>query len=214
MKYLIFGFVCCSATCLNARAESESLIDFSTKESLIDWSFGFGVSLMTKNEIDDFLSGEMSIEEGDAGAEIYQFTATKKLATLSLDIGGKTYHPLVEMPLCLELVDEHANNPFLVYNASLQLRWVDFPSNSWFKPSFAVGLGLSYASEIYAMDKQRHPGENRSNLKFNLPIEIAFDLPGQNNERLSFYLTHHSGGFGIFDVGGFNSVGIAFSRTF
>jgi hypothetical protein len=214
MKCFIVPAVVCAAACLIANAETGALLDSQAEQALHDWTFEFGVSLMTKNELDDFLSGQLSIEEGDAGAEVYQVTATKKLRELDWEVFGHVFKPLLEMPLCLELVDEHAESPFLVYNAALQLRWVDFPWNSYVRTGFAAGLGLSYASQIYAIDRQRHPGEDRSNLKLTLPIQFAFKLPSNHDDELRFYLAHHSGGFGIFDEGGFNSLGIAFSRSF
>jgi hypothetical protein len=214
MKRFALAMMSCVIACSHARAETEALITFDNWEVFEGWTFEFGVSLMTKNEIDDFLEGNITVEDGDAGAEVYQFTATKTLSELCIELFGKEYHPLLEMPLCLELVDENANQPFLTYNAALQLRWVDFPWNAWIQTSFAAGVGLSYASEIYAMDEQRHPDENRSNMKFTLPIQFSFALPSAPEHRVNLYIAHHSGGFGIFDVGGFNSIGLSYSYSF
>jgi hypothetical protein len=214
MKRFALAMMVCEIALSHAQAETEALITFDHAEALEGWTFEFGVSLMTKNEIDDFLEGNITVEDGDAGAEIYQFTATKMLSEWNIELFGQQYHPLLEMPLCLELVDENANDPFLTYNAALQLRWVDFPWNAWVQTSFAAGLGLSYATEIYAMDKQRHPNENRSNLKFNLPIQFTFALPSAPEHQVNVYIAHHSGGFGIFDVGGFNSIGLSYAYKF
>jgi hypothetical protein len=183
-------------------------------DGLQGWTFEFGVSWMTENCIDDFIAGDVDFGKGVDAAEIYQFTATKELAELKIDMFGHTFRPLVELPLCLELVNEQNNDPFLVYNFALQLRWVDFPWNRYLRTTFAVGGGLSYASEIYAMDRKRHPNEDRSNLKFNLPIQLTFALPDYPEHRLVTYLAHHSGGFGTFDHGGINSLGIGYSYSF
>ena len=214
MKRFSLAMLGCVIALSHAQAEMQALVTFDHTEALEGWTFEFGVSLMTKNEIDDFLEGNITVEDGDAGAEIYQFTATKTLSEWNIELFGKQYHPLLEMPLCLELVDENANDPFLTYNGALQLRWVDFPWNAWVQTSFAAGLGLSYATEIYAMDKQRHPNENRSNLKFNLPIQFTFALPSAPEQQVNLYIAHHSGGFGIFDVGGFNSIGLSYAYKF
>jgi hypothetical protein len=214
MKYYLLLALWYTATCGFALAEAEDLVDFSASDPKGQWAFEFGVAVISENNIGEIFSGDINRGDGPAGGEIYQFKATKTLDVFAWNIGGEIFRPHLEMPLCLEVVDENGRRPFLDYNASVQLRWVDFPWNSWIETSIAIGLGLSYSEKIYAMDIQRHPGENRSHMKFNLPIEISFGLPGNNNERLSFYLAHQSGGFHLFDKGGVNSLGIAFSRTF
>jgi hypothetical protein len=214
VKHWLSSLVCCAALAQAGYAETEALIDFQKMGPLEDWTFEFGVALMTENDIDDFIEGVMDIENGDAGATTYQFTATKQLRELPFELFGNKYTPLLEMPLCLELVDENARDPFLVSNASLQLRWTDFPWNRWVRTTFAAGLGLSYSSKIYAMDKQRHPGEERSHLKFNLPIQMSFALPDAPQHQVILYISHHSGGFGTFDRGGVNSVGISYAYSF
>lgn len=197
-----------------SHAKSEPLMVIDRADSAADWTFEFGVALMTENDIDDFIEGKVDFEYGDAGATTYQFTATKKLTELPFELFGKKFSPWLEMPLCLELVDENANEPFLVYNSSLQLRWVDFPWNHWVRTTFAAGLGLSYSTQIYDMDIQRHPGEERSHLKFNLPIQLSFSLPDAPEHQVIFYISHHSGGFGFFDRGGVNSIGASYAYSF
>lgn len=199
----------------SAFAKSDAVLLEKEPSSLFeDWSFEYGVAFITKNSIGDIFSGEIARETGDAGGELYQLTATKHLASLKWDLFGRSFTPQLELPLCLEIVDENARSPFLDYNASLQLRWVDFPWNETIKTSFGVGLGLSYSTKIYQMDYQRHPGEDRSHLKFNLPIHLAFALPEYPDQELLIYLAHQSGGFHIFDKGGVNSLGIGLRHRF
>lgn len=214
MKPIVLSLIYALALSQTTHAETEALINFDTMNAPADWTFEFGVALMTENDIDDFIEGKVDFEYGDAGATTYQFTATKKLTELPFELFGKEFTPWLEMPLCLELVDENANDPFLVYNSSLQLRWVDFPWNSIIRTTFAAGLGLSYATQIYDMDIQRHPDEERSHLKFNLPIQLAFSLPDAPQHQLIFYISHHSGGFGTFDRGGVNSIGASYAYSF
>lgn len=214
MKAFLICILSHFVTSLSSFAQLNFTRDDAPSHFLKDWTFEFGVSYMTRNEIDDFLAGDVDFETGDAGAEIYQFTAAKTLGQLHLDLYGWEFCPMLEMPLCLEWVDENANSPYLVTNASLQLRWDALPKNEWVHATFACGLGLSYASQLMAMDLQRHPNEERSHLKFNLPMQLAFSLPDAPEHQLRLYLSHHSGGFGIFDVGGVNSLGMAYSYSF
>lgn len=179
-----------------------------------DWSFEFGVAFITSNSIGDLLTSEISRDTGDAGGEIYQFTATKLLKTLTWNVAGQEFHPQIELPLCLEIVDENSRDPFPDYNAALQFRWVDFPWNSYVTTSFGVGLGLSYSSQVYLMDIQRHPDVYRSRLKFDLPIHLTFARASHPDQQLVFYLAHQSGGFYIFDKGGVNSLGMGLRCSF
>jgi hypothetical protein len=189
-------------------------LDFATPHPWKDWTLEFGVSWMTENDINNFIEAEATFGHGDAGAEIYQFTATKLLRDLPFSLFGKEYRPLLELPLCLEYVDQNANNDFFVSNFAFQLRWVDFPWNHRLHTTFGAGLGLSYASRIYAMDRQRHPNEDRSHLKFNLPIFVSFALPEIPEHQVRLYIAHHSGGFGTFDQGGVNSLGVSYAYAF
>ena len=178
------------------------------------WTYEFGVAVLTENTIGDILTGTITRDDTNTGAEIYQFTATRFLSTLPVTIGNHTYHPLLEMPLCLEVVDEHSRDPFLNYNASLQCRWVDFPWNDKVKTTFAVGLGLSYSEKLYLNDIRFHNNEDRSHLKFNLPISLTFARPSHPEQELVIYIAHHSGGFGTFDYGGINSIGMGIRYQF
>ncbi len=214
MKFFALSLMCVFSLSHTASAGTGSIVHYEMIDAPWDWTFEFGTALMTENDIDDFIEGKADIENGDAGATTYQFTATKKLTELPFECCGQEFTPWLEMPLCLELVDENANDPFLVYNASLQLRWVDFPWNGCIHTTVAAGLGLSYATQIYDMDIQRHPGEDRSHLKFNLPIQVAFSLPDAPQHQVIFYISHHSGGFGTFDRGGVNSLGVSYAYSF
>lgn len=195
-------------------AGSPMIEDQSPCDTWSDWSFEFGVAFITKNSIGDIFTGEIARATGDAGGEIYQFTATKLLDTYDWTIAGHEFHPQLELPLCLEIVDENSREPFLDYNAAMQFRWVDFPWNDTVETTMGVGLGLSYSSKLYLMDIKRHPGEERSHLKFDLPIHVTFARPSKPDQQLVIYLAHQSGGFHIFDKGGVNSIGMGLRCSF
>ena len=178
------------------------------------WTYEFGVAFLTENTIGEILTGTITRDSTDSGGEVYQFTATRLLSTLPVKIGDHTYHPLLEMPLCLEVVDENSRDSFLNYNASLQCRWVDFPWNDRVKTTFAAGLGLSYSKKLYLNEVRFHSNDERSHLKFNLPVSFTFARPSHPNQELVIYIAHHSGGFGTFDRGGVNSLGMGMRYQF
>lgn len=179
-----------------------------------NWDFGFGVAFITTSKIENIVTFQgYDIEKGAGGGEIYALTASKRLGHFEWKVGGKTYRPLLEMPLTLEIVDEDGGDTFLDYNASVMVRWVDFPWNEAVSTTLGIGVGLSYSSKVYEIDRIEHPGRDRSHLKFNLPIEVTFASPRNPDQQLMLFLLHQSGGH-VFDRGGVNSVGFGFRSSF
>ncbi len=117
------------------------------------------------------------------------------------------------MPFTLELVNENSGDTFMAFAGSFNVRWIDFPWNDYVKTSFSMGVGLNYSDRIYQMDQIRHPGDDRSRLKFNWPIQATFALPSYPDHQLTAFIIHHSGG-GMFDHGGLNAFGIGYRRDF
>jgi hypothetical protein len=179
------------------------------------WAYELGVAMITPNGIEDFVGygDSISREDGPGGGEIYSFTASRRLGQLVWNVGGHTFTPQVEMPLTLELVNENSGGPFVAFAGSITVRWVDFPWNDYVKTTFAMGLGLNYSGQIYEIDQIRHRGDDRSNLKFNWPIQATFALPDHPDDQLMIFIIHHSGGR-IFDRGGLNALGIGYRRDF
>ena len=178
-----------------------------------DWAFEAGVAFMTSNDIDEILTGDVNMADGPAGAEIYQLTAARRLGEFEWTLGDHVFRPQLELPLTLQIVDENGSSPFFNVKAGVTLRWVDFPWNDIVDTEFSMGLGLSYTEEIYLMDIQRHPGQDRSHVKFNWPIQLTFAHPDHPEHRLMLFIEHQSGGR-IFDDGGFNGLGIGYRRDF
>jgi len=173
------------------------------------WSFEYGVSLITSNNIGEIFSGTIHVDDGPAGGEIHQFTASLLLAEPEWTIFGKAFRPALEMPLTLALFDENDRSPFLDYNVSFFVRWRDFPWNNHVLTSFGTGVGLSYTDKVPAMDIQRHPDEDRSHLKFNWPIQLTLARPDHPEHQIFLFIAHQSGGK-FFDTGGINSIGIGY----
>ncbi len=182
-------------------------------KGLEGWAFETGVAMITNNSIGEISLASMERETGASGGEVYSITASRTLGELRWNIEGHTLTPRFEIPMTLEIVNENAPNTFPDYSVSFAVRWVDFPWNDTIKTTFMMGIGLSYSERIYRVDKLRHPGENRSNLKFNWPIQLTLALPAYPQEQLTIFISHHSGGH-IFDKGGINSIGMGFRHEF
>lgn len=186
-----------------------------SKDGRRAWAYEAGIAVITSSNIEDFIpfSTPIKRERGPAGGEIYTFTATRRLGELVWNIGGCTFRPQLEVPLTLEIVDENSRSPFLDFNASFAVRWVDFPWNKYVKTTFAMGIGLSYSQKIYLIDIERHPDEDRSKLKFNWPIQMTFAHPDYDQHQLMIFIAHQSGGH-VFDEGGVNSLGVGYRFDF
>ena len=178
------------------------------------WAFEAGVAFITTNNVDDFMHGRVNVSKGDAGGQVYRFTASRLLHVFAWETSAGVMRPQVEMPLSLELIDEIGRrNPYPDYNAGLTLRWVNFPWNDRVYTTFATGVGLSYSSRVMAMDEERHSDRERSHLKFDWPIQLTLARPETPHHQLMFFLAHHSGGR-VFDRGGVNSLGIGYRLGF
>ena len=178
-----------------------------------DWSFEIGVAFITSNNIEELLEGKVNVSDGPAGGEIYALTASRRLGELEWHIGGHTFRPQLELPFTLEIFDENSRRPFLDYNVSFNVRWVDFPWNEYLYTTFSMGVGLSYSEKVPLMDIERHPNDDRARMQFNWPIALTFALPEYPDHQLMLFLLHQSGGH-VFDRGGMNSLGIGFRLDF
>lgn len=177
------------------------------------WAFELGVAFITSNSNTEIVLGQVNIPDEPAGGKIYTLTASRLLGELEWRAWDRVFRPTVELPLTLEVVDENARSPFPDYNASILVRWVDFPCQDRVRTTLGMGIGLSYSSKIYAMDQKRHPGEDRSHLKFNWPIQLTLALPQWPEHQLLLFFVHQSGGH-IFDQGGVNSLGLGYRYGF
>lgn len=173
------------------------------------WAFEYGVAFITSQNIEELLGGEVDFDSGPAGGQIHYFTGSYLLAEPQWHWWGNTYHPALELPLTLGIIDENGNSPFASYSASFKVRWRTFPWNNSVRTSFSMGIGLTWSEEVYAMDVQRHPNDDRSKWKFNWPIQLTLAHPSCPHHQWQLFIAHQSGGR-ILDRGGVNSLGFGY----
>jgi len=178
-----------------------------------NWGIFAGVALISQNTIDEELTGNVARADGDAGGELYSITLNWVAHRFALPLHEHVFTPQLEPYLTLTLVDEHSGSPFLDYNGGAGIRWVNFPWNRWITTTVFTGIGLSYSSRVYTVDRERHPGEERSHLKFDWPIQFTFAVPRWPQHQFVIFNDHQSGGH-VFDVGGVNSFGIGYRFEF
>jgi hypothetical protein len=178
-----------------------------------DWSVQFGVSIISESDIGEVLTGSFDRADGDAGGRNYSLMVNWIARRFEIPCHGRILRPQFEPYLTLTLVDQNHDSIFPDYNGGIGFRWVDFPWDQWLETTLFMGIGLSYSSEVYVVDRERHPGEDRSHLKFDWPIQLTFALPRWPQHQLVLFVDHQSGGH-IFDEGGVNSYGIGYRFEF
>lgn len=87
----------------------------------------------------------------------------------------------------------------LELNALVVLRWQRFPWSENLRTSVALGEGLSWASEVPALEESLHTDGDAAQLLNYLLIEAAAGLPSMPDWDLVFRIHHRSGIFGVFD---------------
>jgi hypothetical protein len=97
------------------------------------------------------------------------------------------------------------------FNGLLALRWHPFFWDKYVDTSFAVGNGLSYATQVPEIESE--DDENAGRLLYYLLFELTFGLPQSPQWDLALRIHHRSDVYGLFNGGGSNFVcgGIKYS---
>ena len=101
------------------------------------------------------------------------------------------------------------------FNALVVARWLRFPWNDTVKTSFAIGEGLSLATETSVFEEKYHGEETNTFLNY-LMFEFDFALPHNPRWSLVTRLHHRSGVYGLFNGvdGASNALGLGIRYHF
>ncbi len=83
-------------------------------------------------------------------------------------------------------------------NLLVVARWLKFPWNHRVRTSIAVGEGVSYASAVPEIERERSPSNNSRLLNY-LMMEAELGRPGDSRWSFVVRIHHRSGVFGLFD---------------
>jgi len=83
-------------------------------------------------------------------------------------------------------------------NLLLVARWIKFPWNETVRTSAAIGEGISYASSIPDIERERSPGNNAQLLNY-LMLEVELAPPDDSPWSFVARIHHRSGVFGLYD---------------
>lgn len=178
------------------------------------WSFEFGVAVISDNTVADYTEPKLNKLHGPGGGLTYNFTVARRIHEFDWRIGPVHLRPQIEVPARLTLVDENTGRVIPDLNLGVVLRWQDFPWNRWVRTTLSAGPGMSYSFQVWTADWQRHEDDDdRSRLKFWLPIEFTVALPRWREHQLVAFIDHQSGGT-LFDRGGVDAWGLGYRFEF
>lgn len=185
----------------------------TVKEFRSKWAFEFGVGIIADTTPGDYLKLEYDGYDGKGRGLTYNFTVAYRIYEANWNVGRYGFQPELETPVMLTLVDQNVGGIVPDINLGLQARWKDFPWNRFVYTTLAIGGGFSYSFDVWEADYSRHPGDDRSRLKFWLPVQFTFAAPWYPNHQFTAFIDHASGGQ-IFDRGGIDAWGFGYRFQF
>lgn len=103
----------------------------------------------------------------------------------------------------LQLLKHFGDQDNWELTGSVNLRWVVFPWNRYVETTLAIGEGLSWASEIPALEKADPTNSQNAQLLNYILIEVTFAIP-DSPWSLVTRIHHRSGVWGLFGHSGSN----------
>jgi hypothetical protein len=103
----------------------------------------------------------------------------------------------------LQVLKHFGEQEHVEFAGSVNLRWVTFPWNHYLMTTFAVGGGLSAATEVPELERSDPSNSDAAALLHYVLFEASFALP---ESRWSFVIRihHRSGVWGLFSHSGSN----------
>ncbi len=103
----------------------------------------------------------------------------------------------------LQVLKHFGDQDHWEFTGSVNLRWVVFPWNRHVETTLALGEGLSWATEIPALEKADSTNTENAQLLNYILIEVTFAIP-ESPWSLVTRIHHRSGVFGLFGHSGSN----------
>ena len=102
------------------------------------------------------------------------------------------------------------------YNALVLHRWTHFSWDDRVRTSFAIGDGLSWATQVPALEESSRTNRNATQLLNYVLFEVTLGLPRLEGIDLVGRIHHRSGVLGLFDNvrGGSNIISLGFRYEF
>lgn len=136
------------------------------------------------------------------------------IAALAVGKGLTDYKHYLRLEGEGQIVKHWGEQDLFEFNALLGVRWLPFPWDRYLDTSFAVGGGLSYATDEPEIEVEKN--DRTARLLGYLMFELAVTVPQQPQWTLFARVHHRSGAYGLFDgvSGGSNVVGAGLRYAF
>ncbi len=150
------------------------------------------------------------ITTADLQKTLSLYTDTHDAYLTALTVGKRigSYKKYIDAEVEGQIVKYYVKQDHWEFNAAFVLRWQPFLWDRVLDTSFAIGNGLSYASEVPDLEEKEHV--NATQLLHFLMIELTFALPDYPEWNFITRIHHRSGIWGIYDnvSGGTNAIGL------
>jgi len=124
-----------------------------------------------------------------------------------------TFKKHIDFEVEVQAVKHFGDQHHLEFNGLIIARWLTFPWDKYINTSFAVGEGISYATEVPELERLYHRGEKQ--ILNYLLFEITLSCPNLPKWSLVARSHHRSNAYGLFaEHGGSNSMGLGVKYSF
>ncbi len=166
-----------------------------------DWAFSLYWARLT----DGTLQETATFQTGFTDADLV-------VGALSRRIGS--FKEYIDFELEGQVAKHFRDQDHWEFNGLVVARWLPFPWDHVIDTSFAVGEGLSYATQTPEVEARSH--DETSKFLDYLMFEFAFSLPSRPEWSLITRIHHRSGAYGLFDGvhGASNAWGVGLRYAF
>lgn len=149
-----------------------------------NWAVTVYGARLTDGDLDDTVTFDSDFEDA-------------WLAAVALSRKFYSFRGILDLELEGQVVKHFEDQDHWEFNSLLIYRWLPFPWDEYIDTSFAVGTGLSYATEIPDIESKNHSDTSR--FLAYLLFEAAFALPDFPQWSIVARIHHRSGAFGTFN---------------
>jgi hypothetical protein len=125
------------------------------------------------------------------------------------------WHDLLALEVEGQVAQHFKKQDHCEVNMLLAVRWMAFPWNDYIRTRFAVGEGVSYASSVPVIEREKSPDKTSKLLNY-LMIELELAPPQQSRWSIFTRIHHRSNAYGLYGgaTTGSNILGVGVKYRF